>query len=50
MEVWIVNSKLLKGVLSFWMGLAVLYSGSSVQAEMSTNENDTLKVITHIIQ
>lgn len=42
-----MKGKLLKGVLSFGIGLAALYSGSSVQAEMSTNQNDTLKVMTH---
>lgn len=42
-----MKGKLLKGVLSFGIGLGALYSGSSAQAEMSTNQNDTLKVMTH---
>ena len=42
-----MKSKLLKGVLSFGIGLGVLYGGSSAQAETSTNQNNTLKVMTH---
>ena len=42
-----MKSKLLKGVLSFGIGLGALYSGSSAQAETSTNQNNTLKVMTH---
>ncbi len=47
MEVWNVKGKLLKGVLSFGIGLGVLYGGSSVQADTSTDQNNTLKVMTH---
>ena len=47
MEVWNVKGKLLKGVLSFGIGLGVLYGGSSAQADTSTDENNTLKVMTH---
>ena len=36
MEVWNVKGKLLKGVLSFGIGLGVLYGGSSAQADTST--------------
>lgn len=42
-----MKSKLLKGVLSFWIGLGILYGGSTAQAATSTNQNDTLKVMTH---
>ena len=37
MEVWNVKGKLLKGVLSFGIGLGVLYGGSSAQADTSTD-------------
>ena len=47
MEVWNVKGKLLKGVLSFGIGLGVLYGGSSAQADTSTDQNNTLKVMTH---
>ncbi|KEK23798.1 sphingomyelin phosphodiesterase [Bacillus gaemokensis] len=39
-----MKGKLLKGVLSFGIGFAALYSSSSVQAETSTNQ---IKVMTH---
>ncbi len=42
-----MKGKLLKGVLSLGVGLGALYSGTSAQAEVSTNQNDTLKVMTH---
>ncbi|MGQ0416441.1 hypothetical protein ACT4UL_14540, partial [Bacillus sp. HC-TM] len=42
-----MKCKLLKGVLSLGVGLGALYSGTSAQAEVSTNQNDTLKVMTH---
>lgn len=42
-----MKGKLLKGVLSLGVSLGALYSGTSAQAEASTNQNDTLKVMTH---
>ncbi|MBL1705518.1 sphingomyelin phosphodiesterase, partial [Klebsiella pneumoniae] len=42
-----MKSRLLKGVLSFGIGLGALYSGSPAQADVSVNENNTLKVMTH---
>lgn len=42
-----MKGKLLKGVLSFGIGLGVLYGGSSAQADTSTDQNNTLKVMTH---
>ncbi|AZJ24790.1 sphingomyelin phosphodiesterase (plasmid) [Bacillus wiedmannii bv. thuringiensis] len=42
-----MKNKLLKGVLSFGIGLGALSGGSSAQAATSTNQNDTLKVLTH---
>lgn len=42
-----MKGKLLKGVLSLGVVLGALYSGTSAQAEASTNQNDALKVMTH---
>ncbi|MDY0855090.1 sphingomyelin phosphodiesterase [Bacillus thuringiensis] len=42
-----MKSKLLKGVLSFGIGLGALYSGFTAKAEVSTNQDDTLKVMAH---
>ena len=42
-----MKGKLLKGVLSFGIGFGVLYGGSSAQADTSTDQNNTLKVMTH---